>query len=94
MPACPPLESSGDEDPRFWIGESKTRTFEVTDGQIMEAMRLIVREAHVIPEPSGATPVAASLTGNDVARLGKKVVFVISDGNVSLELLRRVLGTA
>ncbi len=66
-------------------------TFKVTEEQIMEAMRLMISEAHVIPEPSGAAPLAALLTKRNVSRLGRRVVLVVSGGNVSLDLLRRVL---
>lgn len=67
-------------------------TYEVSDEQIMTAMGLLARDAHVFAEPSGAAPVAALLAGRDLDRLGKRVVCVISGGNVSLELLRKVLG--
>jgi threonine dehydratase len=65
--------------------------FEVTDEEIFEGMRLLFDEAHVIAEPSGAAPVAALLANRDVRRFGRKVVLVISGGNVALELLRRVV---
>ncbi|MDV3277967.1 MAG: hypothetical protein LYZ69_05810 [Nitrososphaerales archaeon] len=45
----------------------------------------------MFPEPSGATPVAALLAGKDLDRLGERVVLVISGGNVSLELLKKVI---
>ena len=68
-------------------------TYEVSDDQILTAMGLLAKDAHIFAEPSGAAPVAALLAGHDLERLGKKVVCVISGGNVSLELLRRVLGS-
>jgi threonine dehydratase len=67
-------------------------TYEVGDEQILTAMDLLLREAHVFAEPSGAAPVAALSLGRDQDRLGKTVVCVISGGNVSLELLKRLLG--
>ncbi len=66
-------------------------TFAVTDNEIAEAMRVLLREAHVVAEPSGAAPLAALLAGRGVERLGERVVLVISGGNVSLDLLRRTL---
>jgi threonine dehydratase len=66
--------------------------YEVTDEQILMAMSLLAREAHIFAEPSGAAPVAALLAGRELGRLGKKVVCVISGGNVSLQLLRRAIG--
>lgn len=66
-------------------------TFEVTEDEILEAMWLLLRQAHVVAEPSGAVPLAALLAGRDEERLGKRVVLVISGGNVSLDLLKRIL---
>jgi threonine dehydratase len=66
-------------------------TYRVSEEQILEAMKVLVQEAHVFPEPSGAAPLAALLAGKDLDRLGEKVVLVISGGNVSLELLKKVV---
>lgn len=66
-------------------------TFNVTDDEIVEAMRLLLHEAHVVAEPSGAAPLAALLAGHDVERLGERVVLVVSGGNVSSSLLKRLL---
>ena len=66
-------------------------TFTVTEDQLLEAVRVMVREARVIPEPSGAAGVAALLAGKDLDRLGERVVIVVSGGNVSSDLLARVL---
>lgn len=67
-------------------------TFEVSDDEIIEAMKLLIHDAHVVAEPSGAAPLAALLTGRGVEMLGERVVLVISGGNVSLSLLRKILG--
>jgi threonine dehydratase len=66
--------------------------FNVSDEQIISAVVLLISDAHIFVEPSGAAPVAALLAGLDLDRLGRRVVFVISGGNISLELLRKVLG--
>ena len=71
--------------------ENVDGSFEVTDEQIVSAVGLLMREAHVFAEPSGAAPVAALLAGQDLDRLGRRVVCVISGGNVSLDLLKKVL---
>jgi len=65
--------------------------FEVSDGEIIEAMKLLLHHAHVVAEPSGAAPLAALLAGRGLEMLGQRVVLVISGGNVSLSLLRKVL---
>ena len=65
--------------------------YSVSDDEILSAMKLLVREAHIFPEPSGAAPVAVLLSNRDVERLGEKVVLVISGGNVSLDLLAKTI---
>src|SRR6266571_3194632 len=65
--------------------------FGVSDDEILSAMRLLVREAHIFPEPSGSAPLAALMSERDSTNLGKRVVLVISGGNVSIDLMRRLL---
>ncbi len=67
------------------------QVFSVSDNEIIEAMKLLIREAHIFPEPSGAAPLALLASNKNLERLGDKVVLVISGGNVSLELLKRTL---
>jgi threonine dehydratase len=85
------LPNSVGELPFQFCRQNVAGTFEVTDDEIFEAMRLLMYEAHVVAEPSGAAPVAALLAGRDAERLGQRVVLVISGGNVSTSLLRKVL---
>jgi len=66
--------------------------YNVSDEEILSAMKLLIREAHIFPEPSGAASTAVLLANRDVERLGKRVVVVVSGGNVSLELVSKVLG--
>jgi len=65
--------------------------FRVSDEEILSAMKLLIREAHVFPEPSGAASAAVLLANRDVSRLGDRVVLVVSGGNVSLKLLAQIL---
>lgn len=65
--------------------------YSISDDGILSAMRLIIRETHVFPEPSGAAPAAVLLANKDVEKLGEKVVLVVSGGNVSLDLLARTI---
>ena len=67
--------------------------FTVSDDEILAAMKAIVRDARVFPEPSAAASVAALMAGRNTDRLGKRVVFVISGGNVSQKLLAQVLAS-
>ena len=62
----------------------------VSEEQIIEATRILLQEAHYLAEPSGAAPLAALLAGSNLERLGSKVVLVISGGNISLDLLKRL----
>lgn len=61
----------------------------VSDDEIVSAMKLLVHQAHIFPEPSGSAPLAGLL--KERGKFGKKVVLVISGGNVSENLLSRVL---
>jgi threonine dehydratase len=65
--------------------------FTVSDEEILQAMKLIIKDARVFPEPSGAAGIAALLAGRDIDRLGKRIVFVVSGGNVSQKLLGQIL---
>ncbi|MDR5693863.1 MAG: threonine/serine dehydratase [Armatimonadota bacterium] len=61
----------------------------VTDEEILEAVRKLLRYARVLAEPSGAASVAAALFGK--VREEGKVVAVISGGNIDPQLLRSIL---
>ncbi len=65
--------------------------FKVSDEEIISAMKLLIREAHIFPEPSGAASTAVLLAKEGLERLGDRVVLVVSGGNVSLALLARTL---
>jgi threonine dehydratase len=65
--------------------------YTVSDDEILAAMKLLIREAHIFPEPSGAAPAVVLISNKDVEKLGEKVVLVISGGNVSLDLLSKTL---
>ena len=62
----------------------------VTEEEIMNATKVLIKEARIIAEPSGAAALAPliSRTRRD---FGERVVVVISGGNISLDLLARVL---
>jgi threonine dehydratase len=65
--------------------------FNVSDDEILSAMKLIIQEAHVFPEPSGSAPLAVLSKTEQSRKLGNRVVLVISGGNVSLNLLTNLL---
>jgi len=59
----------------------------VTEEQIFTAVRRLALEARLVAEPGGAVAVAAALDLDD----GRPVVAVLSGGNISPDLLARVL---
>ena len=59
-----------------------------TLADVILALRLVVERNHVVPEGAGATAVAAALSGRAG---GKKVVAVISGGNIEPAILARIL---
>ncbi|MBI3116775.1 MAG: threonine/serine dehydratase [Thaumarchaeota archaeon] len=65
--------------------------YSVSDEEILDGMKVLMRDAHIFPEPSGSAPAALLLANRDTEKLGKKVVLVVSGGNVSLSLLSKVL---
>ena len=65
--------------------------FSVSDDEILSAMKLLIQEAHIFPEPSGSAPLAVLSKRENSRKLGDRVVLVISGGNVSLSLLNRLL---
>jgi len=65
--------------------------FDVSDGEILSAMKLLVHEAHIFPEPSGSAPLAVLLDRTRSAKLGRRIVLVVSGGNVSLKQLGPLL---
>jgi threonine dehydratase len=66
------------------------RAFTVSDEEILAATRAMVREARIIAEPSGAAALAPLLSAGS-RKLGKRAVVVVSGGNISQELLARIL---
>src|SRR3989440_12297986 len=65
--------------------------FRRSDDEILSAMKLLIEEAHIFPEPSGSAPLAVLSKPENRSRLGDRVVLVVSGGNVSLSLLNRLL---
>ena len=64
-------------------------SFTVSESEIFDATRAMVNEERIVAEPSGATALAPLLSG--VKGLGRRVVVVISGGNISHDLLVKVL---
>jgi len=61
------------------------------DSEILEGMRVLMRQARILPEPAGSAATAALLTGRIAVRPGQRVVCVVSGGNADPDLQRRLL---
>jgi threonine dehydratase len=64
--------------------------FLVTEAEMREAVRLLVRHAHTVAEGAGAAPLAAALKLKRRLR-GKTVALVLSGANLPLQVLRDIL---
>src|SRR6202008_1585014 len=62
----------------------------VSDGEINEAVRLLAREAKQVTEGAGAASLAAAIKLRDELR-GKKVVGIVSGGNLPLERFAKLI---
>jgi threonine dehydratase len=63
----------------------------VEDAGILDAMRLLMRRARILPEPAGAAATAALLDGLTMVQPSEHVVVVVSGGNADPERLRSLL---
>ena len=64
----------------------------VTEEEMLEAMRVILRETDLVPEPSGAVTLAAALFRKGELPEAEKTVVILSGGNVDPVLLERLRG--
>lgn len=62
----------------------------VSDEEISSAMFTLLERGKIVSEPAGAASVAALITGKVKAK-GKKVVALISGGNVDMPLLSQII---
>jgi threonine ammonia-lyase medium form len=62
----------------------------VTEEEIEKAVATVMKECHLVIEPSAAAAFAALLARGQ-KRIGEKIVLVVSGGNISLKLLRSIL---
>jgi len=62
----------------------------VSEEEIKDAIRLYVEKAHTIAEGAGAAPLAAAYKIRDRLK-GKRVVLILSGGNITAQMLRDIL---
>jgi threonine dehydratase len=60
----------------------------VKDSEIIQAIQVLLQRTKLLVEPAGAAGTAALITGKLGDVQGKKVVLVLSGGNLSLDLLK------
>jgi threonine dehydratase len=60
----------------------------VPDSDIQHALRILLQRAKLLVEPAGAAGTGALISGRIANIEGKKVVLVLSGGNLSLDLLK------
>lgn len=61
----------------------------VSEEQMLQAIRILLVEEHVLAEPAGAAGTAALLKSN--AAFGDKVVLIVSGANISRDVLKRAI---
>lgn len=72
------------------IREFVDRVVAVEDEYILRAIILLIERAKIVVEGAGAAPLAALLSGQVPAE-GRKVVLVLSGGNVDIRRIGRIL---
>jgi threonine dehydratase len=63
----------------------------VTDNDIRKALVTLLEQNHILTEPSGAATTAALLYKYKKRRQSEKMVAVVSGGNISLQLLSKLI---
>jgi threonine dehydratase len=66
----------------------------VSEGELAEGVRAVLRYAKLLAEPAGAAGVAALLAGRVKAPANARVAVVLSGGNIDLGRLKQVLSSA
>jgi threonine dehydratase len=99
---------AGDRVATFAEGLATRHTFDLTfdllkrelddlvtlsEEELEEGVRLAIRATHNLAEGAGAASLMAAVKDHDRLR-GKKVVCVMSGGNINTAMLQRILGTA
>lgn len=76
------------------INELVDEVIVVDEDEIAQGMLFLMENQKVVAEGAGAVSTAALLSGKYVPQKGENVVCVISGGNVDVNTLYRVIGTA
>ena len=76
------------------LAQHLSETVLVTEPEIVQALLLLLEGKKVLAEGAGAVPVAAFLGPLKARDLGRRVVLVVSGGNIDIPLLERVVPRA
>lgn len=76
------------------INELVDEVIVVEEDEIAQGMLFLMENQKVVAEGAGAVSTAALLSGKYVPQKGENVVCVISGGNVDVNTLYRIIGTA
>lgn len=76
------------------INELVDEVIVVEEDEIAQGMLFLIENQKVVAEGAGAVSTAALLSGKYVPQKGENVVCVISGGNVDVNTLYRIIGTA
>ena len=76
------------------LAQHLSDTVLVTEPEIVQALLLLLEGKKVLAEGAGAVPVAAFLGPLQARDLGRRVVLVVSGGNIDIPLLERVVPRA
>ena len=63
----------------------------VSDSDLEHALLGLLKEDHILVEPSGAASLAAILSGR-LRKAQEETVAVVSGGNISIDYLSKLLG--
>ena len=63
----------------------------VTENEIRDAVRLMVKGGRIVAEPSGAVTFAAWLFHQDELPASQKTVAIVSGGNIEPQLLAQII---
>ena len=78
------------QEPFDQVSRGADRIVTVSDQEVAEAIRILLRTTHNVAEGAGAAPVAALLKERELME-GKSVAVILSGGNIDEAWLREVL---
>ena len=75
----------------LWLRTGLSKVMSVTDGEVTEAMRILLKGIHNVAKGAGAVPFVAALCDQSSTAPSESIGVVISGRNVSSEVVKRSL---